>query len=122
MHQLRIERRMAGDIEVIELAGGIEPLSFAGLAAALNQVIHEGSACAVLDCRQVTYISSTDLKELLDYGRYARARGGDVKCVGLAPTIQQVSNLVANGDPLDCYDDMSSALSSFQLSSSSVRR
>jgi anti-anti-sigma factor len=122
MHQLRIELRKAGDIEVIELAGGIEPLSFTALAAALNRLILEGSACAVLDCRNVNYISSTDLKELLDYARYARARDGDVKCVGLAPTIQQVANLVARGDPLECYDDLASALRSFHLPSNSVAR
>ncbi|HUK82322.1 MAG TPA: STAS domain-containing protein [Verrucomicrobiae bacterium] len=121
MHQLRIERRQAGDIEIVELTGVVEPLSFTGLAAALNGIILQGSACAILDCRHVTYISSTELKELLDYARYARARGGDVKCVGLSPIIQQVANLVANGDPLDCFDDLPNALRSFRtLSASSL--
>jgi len=114
MHQLRIGRRQAGDVEIIELAGAVEPLSFTSLATALNQVILLGPACVILDCRDVTYISSTELKELLDYARYARARGGDVKCVGLSPTIQQVANLVANGDPLDCFDDLADALRSFR--------
>jgi anti-anti-sigma factor len=120
MHQLRIELRKAGDIEVIELTGAVEPLNVSGLAAALNRVILQGAACAVLDCRNVTYISSTELKELLDYARYARARGGDVKCVGLAPTIQQVANLVARGDPLECFEDLAAALRSFPLPSSTA--
>ena len=122
MHQLQIALRKAGDIEVIELTGAIEPLSFAGLATTLNRVIFQDSARAVLDCHCVTYISSSELKELLDYARYARARGGDIKCVGLAPTIQQVANLVASGDPLDCFDDLSGALRSFRLPSNSAAR
>jgi anti-anti-sigma factor len=122
MHQLRIEVREVGDIEVIELTGAVEPLSFTALAATLNRVILQGSACAVLDCRNVTYISSTELKELLDYARYARARDGDVRCVGLSPIIQQVATLVACGDPLECFDDLPSALRSFNTSSTSATR
>ena|SRR5437867_1458572 len=115
MHQLQLEVRRAGEIDVIELSGAVESVSFAGLAVALNKAIRQGSARVVLDCRHVTYISSTELKELVDYARYARARGGDVKCVGLSPTIQQVSNLVSNGDPLDCFDDLHDALRSLHL-------
>jgi anti-anti-sigma factor len=115
MHQLQVDLRRAGETEVIELTGAVEPVSFTGLATALNKVIRHGTARVVLDCRHVTYISSTELKGLLDYARYARARGGDVKCVGLSPTIQQVSNLVSNGDPLDCYDDLPNALRSFHV-------
>jgi anti-anti-sigma factor len=115
MHQLQVELRRAGEIDVLELTGAVEPVSFASLAAALNKAIRHGSARIILDCRHVTYISSPELKELLDLARYARARGGDVKCVGLSPTIQQVSNLVSNGDPLDCFDDLPHALRSFRV-------
>ena len=46
----------------------------------------------------------------------AQARGGDVKCVGLPPTIQQVANLIAMGDVMECYDDLHQALRSFRSS------
>ena len=120
MHQLRIETRQVGGIEVIELTGAVETLSFAALAATLNRIIREDPACAILDCRHVTYISSAELKELLNYARYARARGGDIKCVGLSSTIQQVANLVSNGDPLDCFDDVLNALRAFHVPSASI--
>ena len=42
------------------------------------------------------------------------ARGGDLKCVGLPPTIQQVANLIAMGDLIEFYDTLPEALRSFR--------
>jgi anti-sigma B factor antagonist len=115
MHQLQMATRRIGGVEVLKLTGMVEPASFDTLANALTRLLAENEACIILDCQGVTYISSIELKELLDFPRYARARGGDIKCVGLAPTIQQVATLVANGDPMDCFEDVTSAIAQFHV-------
>ena len=53
---------------------------------------------------------------MLDFAHLAQARGGDVRCVGLPQTIQQVANLIAMGDLIECYDDLQQALRSFRSS------
>jgi len=54
------------------------------------------------------------VRALLDLAHVARSHGGDVKCARLAPTIEQIINLIANGDPLDCHPDVTNALDAFQ--------
>ncbi len=116
MHELQINMREVHGVEVIELAGAIDALAFSDFSAALTRMIEEVTPCVVLDCSRVGYIGSAQLRELLDYASLARARGGDLKCVGLAPTIQQIANLIAMGDLLEFYDGLSDALLAFRES------
>jgi len=114
MHDLQFETKQLEGIEVVSLSGAVEPMSFADLAATLGRLIHETTPRLVLDCREVKYIGSVQLKELQDFALYARTRGGDIKCVGLAPAIQQVAALISNGDRMDCFEELFEALAAFR--------
>jgi anti-anti-sigma factor len=113
MHQLQVALRRIGGIEILKLAGAVEPTSFESLANALNKLLAENEVAIVLECHDVNYIGSIELKELLDFARQIRGKGGDIKCVGLAPTIRQVATLIANGDAMDCFEDVTSAIAAF---------
>jgi anti-anti-sigma factor len=122
MHELQINMRRVHDAQVVELSGALDALAFAGLSVTVTRLIQEGTFFVVLDCSAVTYIGSAQLKGLLDLASRARAREGDVKCVGVAPTIQQVANLIAMGDLLEFHDDLSGALQAFHRQPESVTR
>ena len=122
MHELQISRHRVHGVEVIELAGAIDALAFADFSAALTRMFEEVTPCVILDCSRVSYIGSAQLRGLLDFASLARAAGGDIKCVGLARTIQQIANLIAMGDLLEFYDGMSDALLAFHEMSTSVAR
>ncbi len=122
MHELQIKMRRVHDAQVVELAGALDALAFSGLSVTLTRLIQEGTVFVVLDCTAVSYIGSAQLKGLLDLASRARAREGDVKCVGVAPTIQQVANLIAMGDLLDFHDDLSGALQAFHRQEESMTR
>jgi anti-anti-sigma factor len=122
MHALQISRHRVHNVEVIELAGAVDAVVFADFSAALARMIEEDTPCIVLNCSQVSYIGSAQLRELINFASQARAVGGDVKCVGLAPTIQQIAKLIAMGDLLEFYDEMSDALVAFHEMSMSVAR
>lgn len=113
MRDLRFETKRIQGVEVVSLSGAIEPMAFADLAGSLARLIHEASPCVVLDCRRLTYIGSVQLKELLDFAHYARTCGGDIKCVCLSPAIRHVAGLIGNGSSLECYDNLSSAVTAF---------
>lgn len=113
MRELQINLQRLDGVEVVELSGAVDAISFAHLAPVLTRLIQDGGHRILLDCSLVTYIGSIELKHLLDFSRYARARGGDLKCIGVLPTIQQVANLIAQGEPLDCFEDLGEAVSSF---------
>jgi len=114
MHELQIKMYQVSGVEVLEMAGAIDALAFADLSATLGRMITEITPCVVLECSRVTYIGSAQLKELLDFAHMAQARGGDLKCVGIAPTIQHVANLIAMGDLIEFFEDLPQALRSFQ--------
>ena len=114
MHELQIKMHQVSGVEVVEMMGAIDALAFADLSATLGRMIEEVTPCIVLECSRVTYIGSAQLKELLDFAHMAQARGGDVKCVGIAPTIQHVANLIAMGDLMEFFDDLQQALLSFR--------
>lgn len=113
MQELQFNVRRVNDVEVIEMTGAIDALAFTAFSATLVRLMEEATPCIVLECSQVSYIGSAQLKGLIDFAHRAQARGGDVKCVGLPQTIQQVANLIAMGDLIEFYDDLPQALRSF---------
>lgn len=113
MHQLHIESETSSGSEVLHLAGAIDSSSFPGLATILNALLGRATPQVVLECARINYIGSSELKELLDLAHIARAQGGDIKCVRLAPTIEQVAALISNGEPLDCFPTVRDALATF---------
>ena len=122
MHELHMHMHRVHNVEVIELAGAVDALAFAEFAATVTRMIQEVTPCLILDCSRVSYIGSAQLRELLDLASLARGRGGDIKCVGLAPTIQQIANLIAMGDVLEFYGGMPDALVAFHEMSTSAAR
>ena len=116
MQELQFKMYRAGNAEVIEMAGAVDALAFAQFAATLTRTMEEVTPCLILDCSQVSYIGSAQLKELIDFAHMAQARGGDLKCVGLPQTIQQVANLIAMGDLMEFYDHLAEALQAFRSS------
>jgi anti-anti-sigma factor len=121
MHQVHIVTRQLRDIEIIHIAGGLDDTNFANLAGLLNTHLRTcrqngAQPRLILDCAEVSYIGSVELNALLELAQLARAHGGDIKCAQLAPTIEQVANLIASGDPLECHPAVSSALDAFHSS------
>jgi len=95
MQELQFNMRRVNDVEVIEMTGAVDAMAFTGFSATLTRMMEEVTPCIVLECSRVSYIGSAQLKELIDFAHLAQSRGGDVKCVGLPQTIQQVANLIA---------------------------
>ena len=116
MQELQFTMYRTGSAEVIEMAGAVDALAFTEFATTLIRTMDEVTPCIILDCSQVTYIGSAQLKELIDLAHRAQARGGDLKCVGLPQTIQQVANLIAMGDLMEFYDRLAEALQAFRKS------
>jgi anti-anti-sigma factor len=120
MQELQIRVSQVDSAELVELTGAVDALAFTGLSATLARLIEEITPCIILECSHVTYIGSAHLKQLIDFAHRAQARGGDVKCVGLPQTIQQVANLIAMGDLMEFYDYLPQAQQAFRSLSSGI--
>jgi anti-anti-sigma factor len=115
MYQIRFEVQRLPLASVIHLDGAIDANNFTPLAIELQGLLRSSLPRVILECTHVTYIGTVELRHLLDFAQLARGYGGDVKCVALAPTIEQIATLIANGDPLECYPDIVEALAAFQI-------
>ncbi|MCG3146648.1 MAG: hypothetical protein PCFJNLEI_00082 [Verrucomicrobiae bacterium] len=119
MHHIKIVTQRHRDSEIIHVTGGLDDTNFANLAGLLTTHLRDGRRTGavpqfVVECSEVNYIGSVELKALLDLAHIARSHGGDIKLAHLAPTIEQVANLIANGDPLECHPDVNTALAAFE--------
>jgi anti-anti-sigma factor len=122
MQELQFTMHRASTAEVIEMMGAVDPMAFTQFAATLTRTMEDITPCIILECSRVTYIGSDQLKGLIDLAHRAQTRGGDLKCVGLPPAIQQVANLIAMGDLMEFYDDMQDALLAFRGLPATVTR
>jgi anti-anti-sigma factor len=113
MHQIRFEVQRLPLANIIHLDGAIDANNFASLAIELQGLLSGPLPRIILECTHVSYIGTIELRHLLDFAHLARSRGGDIKCTALAPTIEQIATLIANGDPLECYPDIVVALAEF---------
>lgn len=118
MHKLQLVTERAGETEIIHITGGLDHHNFTDLDAMLRAQLRtcrqNGAAPhVILECGEVSYIGSIELMALLDFAHLARSNGGDVKFARLAPTIEQVANLISNGDLFDCHPDVPTALEAF---------
>ena len=115
MHQIRFEVQRLPLANIVHLDGVIDANNFTPLAIELQGLLASSSPRIILECSHVSFISTTELKRMLDFAHRARAHGGDIKCAALAPTIEQVATLIANGDPLECFPGIVEALAAFRL-------
>ena len=115
MHNMRLQVEQLPKANVVHVEGAIEANSFPGLLHVLNRLLTKPVPQVILNCGKVPYVGTAELKGLLDLAHIARARGGDIKCAGLAPTIEQVATLIANGDPLECFPGVMEALAQFRF-------
>jgi anti-anti-sigma factor len=114
MQELQFKMYRVTGAEVIEMAGAVDALAFSHFATTLIRTMDEVTPRIILECSRVTYIGSAQLKELIGLAHMAQARGGDLKCVGVPQTIQQVANLIAMGDLMEFHDRLSDAIQAFR--------
>jgi len=75
---MRIERKVAGNVRVLGLAGEFDAPEAKKLGETLDAVASAGGAQLVLDLRNVTFASAATLDCLVRARAAARRRGGDL--------------------------------------------
>ncbi len=92
--------------------GRLESNTAPGLQTVLNGQIESGRVRLVVNMSDVTYISTSGLKVLVNTWRRARERGGDVKLAGLTPHVLEVFETVGFDQLFGIYHTVDDALQS----------
>jgi anti-sigma B factor antagonist len=113
--------RQAGDVTIVDLAGRIsvgEALAFGpGSGTVLGDVIRElankGHRKILLNLRDVKYIDSSGMGDVVRSFTSLRRQGGDLKLFGPTPPVLEVLRITNLHKVLEIKDDEASALQSF---------
>ena len=118
---LEYKSRQQGDVTILDLSGRIsvgEALAFGpGSGLILGQVIRElaekGQKRILLNLKDVKYIDSSGVGDLVRSVTSLRRQGGDLKLLSLAPMVLEVLRITRLDRMLDIKDDESAAVQSF---------
>ena len=113
--------RQAGDVTILDLAGRIsvgEALAFGpGSGTVLGDVIRElankGHRKILLNLRDVKYIDSSGMGDVVRSFTSLRRQGGDLKLFGPTPPVLEVLRITNLHKVLEIKDDEASAVQSF---------
>jgi anti-sigma B factor antagonist len=107
--------RISEDVTVVDLSGrltlGAGPASLREL---LREITAGGGRKVVLNLKDVSYIDSSGLGELVSSHVNAKHNGGSLKIVGVPKRVQEMFQMTGVSRVLDLHDDELAAIRSWE--------
>jgi anti-sigma B factor antagonist len=118
---MNYEARQVGDVTILDVSGRIDvgvPLAFgAGAGHPLQEVIRDfagrGQKNIVLNLRDVAYIDSSGIGDLVGSATTLRKQGGDLRIVNPSMVVQKLLAVTRVDTVIDVRPDEASALEAF---------
>src|SRR5262245_29231730 len=111
--KLRIEREDKDAVSVLALYGFIDRHTIDGLDKTLRQLLHQGRSKIVVDCAELTYISSNGMGVFISYVNKARNMGGDIRFCNMRDIARTVITMLGLHRLFEVFDDRGVAVQSF---------
>ncbi len=109
------------DIAIIVVDGGLNSGTAHELAGSVEKMVAAGVNKLIIDCSQLTALTSTGLGAMLAlHGRMSRL-GGDVKVAGLTSPLMQVVRVMRLDRVFGCYADVNLARAAFRTPDTAPR-
>ncbi len=105
-------------IAIITLEGYVDAHTAPQFENAVQAELDAGRVRIVVDCSQLTYISSAGLGVFMSFVEEVRELDGDIKICGLVPKVRQTFEILGFPDLFEMTDDLDSALSSYATAQS----
>ena len=87
---MEVNMTAKGDSKVVKLVGRLDTVASPEVTKALEPIIEDATGTIILDCSEMTYISSSGLRIFLTLRKAAAAAGGKVIVQHISPDIRQV--------------------------------
>lgn len=113
MSDFKIGMREAGDVNVLELRGYLDAHTAPKLEEAFQGLLKEDRTRIVVNCRDLSYISSAGLGVFMAFIEDVRGKAGDIKLSNMSTKVYNVFDLL--GFPLlyEIYKDETEAVKKF---------
>ncbi|GAB4570441.1 MAG: STAS domain-containing protein [Anaerolineae bacterium] len=100
-------------VTLFEVAGRIDSTNANELGEALNAAIDAGRSQLVIDLKNVEYMSSAGLRELVNALKKVKRGTGDLRLASVAPRVMEVLELSGLDTIFEIYDSQVEAVGSF---------
>jgi anti-sigma B factor antagonist len=98
---------------VVVVEGFLDAHTAPRFEQAIQSAIDAGRVRLVVDCPQLTYISSAGLGVFMGFIEEVREKGGDIKISGLVPKVRQIFDLLGFHAVYELVEDRAAALGRF---------
>jgi anti-sigma B factor antagonist len=115
MSDFKINQRDGVDgVSVIELKGYLDAHTATDLESTFQKLLGEKKYRIVVNCKDLTYISSAGLGVFMAYIEDVRKNQGDIKLTNMSPKVYNVFDLLGFPILYEIYRDEAEALSRFK--------
>ncbi|MBX3466904.1 MAG: STAS domain-containing protein [Planctomycetes bacterium] len=111
--KLRIDVDEVGDVSICSLHGFVDRHTINLLDSTLSGLLERGRARIVIDCAELTYISSNGMGVFISYVSKARSQGGDIKLCTLRDVARTVITMLGLHRHFEVFEARADAITSF---------
>ena len=111
MTDFKIHHRDGEGVSVIELKGYLDAHTAPDLETAFQKLLTEKKYNVVVNCRDLSYISSAGLGVFMAYVEDIRKNMGDIKLTNMSPKVYNVFDLLGFPILYEIYKDEQEAVS-----------
>jgi anti-sigma B factor antagonist len=114
MSDFKIHERNTQNVSVIELKGYLDAHTAPELETTFQKLLKEQKYNIIVNCRDLTYISSAGLGVFMAYVEDVRKNKGDIKLTNMSPKVYNVFDLLGFPILYEILKDENEALIKFR--------
>ena len=107
---MNIGEEKMDSVVVISIEGRVDGLTAPELENRISEIVDRGDANVLLDCAEMTYVSSAGLRIFLTGARRCQQDGGKLSICSLQPDCKSVVETSGFHTVIDCHDTREAAL------------
>lgn len=119
MSDFKIQHREGDGVNVLELKGYLDAHTAPELESTFQKLLRDKKYKIVVNCKDLTYISSAGLGVFMAYIEDVRKNQGDIKLTNMTPKVYNVFDLLGFPILYEIYKDEKEAITRFQKASTS---
>jgi anti-sigma B factor antagonist len=114
MSEFKVQTRDGDGFSVIELKGYLDAHTAPDLETKFQELLGDQKFNIVVNCRDLTYISSAGLGVFMAYIEDVRKNKGDIKLTNMSPKVYNVFDLLGFPILYEIYKDETEAVNKFK--------
>lgn len=114
MRDFKIQHREGDGVNVLELKGYLDAHTAPELESTFQKLLNDKKYKIVVNCKDLTYISSAGLGVFMAYIEDVRKNQGDIKLSNMTPKVYNVFDLLGFSILYEIYKEEKEAVTKFQ--------